>query len=279
MNKSSLFGQEEAFVLRNGVAMPKLGFGVWKVADGEETIAAVSHALEAGYRSIDTASVYGNERGVGQAIASSGIAREDIFITTKVYNDQQGYEETLVAFEQSCEKLGVEQVDLYLIHWAVTGKYKETWRALEHLYKEGKAKAIGVCNFQIHHLEDILQDCEVVPMVNQVELHPMLTQQPLREYCDKHGIQMEAWSPLMQGNLQLPLLQQLADKYNKTAAQIVLRWDIQHGIITIPKSTTPARIQENRQIFDFELSAEDMARIDALNENHRYGGSPDRENW
>ncbi len=265
--------------LQNKVKMPQLGFGVWQVPDGDDVERAVTQALATGYRSIDTAAVYGNELGVGQALAASGIPRADLFITSKVWNTEQGYETTLAAYEQSCARLGLKQLDLYLIHWAVTGKYKETWRAMEKLYREGRVRAIGVCNFQLHHLEDLLTDCTVVPHVNQIELHPLLAQLPLRDFCAQKQIQVEAWSPLMQGRLDLPLLLELAAFYGKTPAQIVLRWDIQHGLVTIPKSVTPARIKENFEIFDFSLSAEHMALLDGLNQNRRLGGNPDREKW
>ncbi len=262
--------------LHNGVNMPWLGLGVYKMAEGKEVERAVHAALEAGYRSIDTAALYQNERGVGQAVRTSGLPREEVFITTKVWNDDQGYESTLKAFEQSRRLLGVDYVDLYLIHWPVRGKFKETWRALEKLYKDGWVRAIGVSNFHIHHLENLLADCEIVPMVNQVELHPCLTQEPLREYCQKHHIQVEAWSPLMRGQLfEHPLLQELSRKYGKTPAQIIIRWDLQHEIVTIPKSARPERIRENAQVFDFELEAADMARLDELNENRRVGPDPD----
>jgi len=262
--------------LHNGVKMPWLGLGVYKTAEGEEVERAVHAALEAGYRSIDTAAFYQNERGVGKAVRESGLPREEVFITTKVWNDDQGYESTLRAFEQSRRLLGVDYIDLYLIHWPVRDKYKETWRALEKLYKDGWVRAIGVSNFHIHHLENLLADCEIVPMVNQVELHPCLTQAPLREFCRRHQIQVEAWSPLMRGQLfDHPLLQELSRKYGKTPAQIIIRWDLQHEIVTIPKSARPERIRENAQVFDFELEEADMARLDALNENRRVGPDPD----
>lgn len=264
--------------LNNGVVMPQIGFGVWKVDDAEVEQAVLS-ALDIGYRSIDTAAIYRNEAGVGRAIKASGLPREALFITTKVYNDDQGYDETLRAFAESQRKLDLEVIDLYLIHWAVTGKYKETWRALEKLYRDGAVRAIGVCNFQTHHLEDVMAGSDIVPMINQVEFHPLLSQKPLLNYCREHNIQLEAWSPLMQGNLDHPVLQQLAAKYDRTPAQIVLRWDIQQGVVTIPKSVTPSRMRENFSIFDFELSIEDMALIDGINEDRRLGGDPDRKKW
>lgn len=265
--------------LSNGVTMPQLGLGVFRVEEGTEVENAVKAAIETGYTSIDTAAVYGNEEGVGRAIKASGAQRDQLFITTKVWNADQGYESTLQAFESSRKKLGLEIVDLYLIHWPVKGKYKETWKALEKLYQDGYVRAIGVSNFQTHHLDDLMADSQVRPMVNQVEFHPLLTQKPLLSYCREHGIQLEAWSPLMQGNLELPLLQELAAKYGKTPAQIVLRWDVQHGVVTIPKSITPSRIAENANIFDFELSAEDMERIDGLNRDQRFGADPDNFNF
>ncbi|MBO8163492.1 MAG: aldo/keto reductase [Brevibacillus sp.] len=262
-------------VLHNGVKMPWLGLGVWKAKEGDEVKKAVRWALETGYRSIDTAAIYGNESGVGEAIRESGIPRDQLFITTKVWNADQGYETTLKAFEESRKRLGLEYLDLYLVHWPVKGKYKETWKALEKLYKDGYVRAIGVSNFQIHHLQDLMADSEQVPVVNQVEYHPLLTQQPLLSFCREHRIQLEAWSPLMQGNLDQPLLDRLADKYGKTPAQIVLRWDLQNEVVTIPKSVTEQRIRENADIFDFTLSDEDMAQISALNQNKRFGPDPD----
>ncbi|BAU28415.1 diketogulonate reductase-like aldo/keto reductase [Aneurinibacillus soli] len=265
----------EGVTLQNGVKMPQLGLGVWRAKDGEEVERAVQSAIENGYRSIDTAAVYKNEEGVGRALARSGVPREDLFITTKVWNSDQGYDSTLAAFEESRTKLGLDYIDLYLIHWPVAGKYKETWRALETLYRDGKVRAIGVSNFQVHHLKDLIADSTIIPMVNQVEFHPLLTQEDMRAYCREHSIQLEAWSPLMQGNLDHPVLTELAAAYGKSPAQIILRWDLQHGIVTIPKSVTPSRIAENANVFDFELKADDMAKLDALNENRRFGPDPD----
>ncbi|XOK59795.1 aldo/keto reductase [Paenibacillus elgii] len=267
--------RNDTTVLNNGVRMPWLGLGVWKTKEGDEVVQAVQHALEAGYRSIDTAAVYGNEAGVGQAIQASSIPRDQLFITTKVWNADQGYDSTLRAFEESRRKLQLEVIDLYLIHWPGKDKYKETWKALEKLYKDGLVRAIGVSNFKVHHLEDLLQDSEIVPAVNQVEFHPLLIQQELRTFCREHKIQLEAWSPLMQGNLDLPLLSELAGKYGKTPAQIILRWDLQHGVVTIPKSIRESRIRENIDVFDFTLSDEDMARLDGLNQDRRFGPDPD----
>lgn len=270
---------QDRVTLNNGVTMPWVGLGVWKVEDGNEVISSVKAALQAGYRHIDTAAAYNNEEGVGQAIKESGIPREELFITTKLWNKNQGYESTLRAFEESRKKLGIEVVDLYLIHWPVKGKYVDTWRAMVKLYKEGLVRAIGLSNFHIHHIKDILDAADVVPAVNQIECHPLLTQKPLLQFCRENNIQPEAWSPLMQGNLALPLLEELAAKYNKSKAQIVLRWDLQHGIVTIPKSIKEHRIQENADLFDFKLTDEDMNRLDALNQDKRFGADPDNFNF
>lgn len=261
--------------LLNGVAMPRLGLGVWRTQEGNEVERAVDAALEAGYLAIDTASMYGNETGVGNAVRASGIPRERLFITTKVWNDQQGYDETMRAFEESEARLGLGYVNLYLVHWPVAGKYKMTYRALEDLYDQGRIRAIGVSNFNIPHLEDLMGSCRIKPMVNQVELHPLLTQKKLLMFCRKEGIQVQSWRPIMQGNLDLPLLQELSAAYGKTPAQIVIRWHLQQGIVTIPKSVNPERIRENADVFDFELAPEDMNRIDALNEDRRFGADPD----
>lgn len=267
-------------VLRNGVRMPWLGLGVWRVEEGETVVNAVKSAIEAGYRHIDTAAIYQNEEGVGRAIRESGVRREDLFVTTKVWNASQGYESTLKAFDESLQKLGLDYVDLYLVHWPVKGKYKETYKALEKLYKDGRARAIGVSNFHVHHLEDLLGECEIAPMVDQVEYHPRLTQLSLREFCKAKGIQLEAWSPLMQGGLtDHPTLREIGRKYGKTPAQVILRWDLQNEVVTIPKSVRPERIRENAAVFDFELSAEDMRAIDALNEDKRVGPDPDNFNF
>ena len=262
--------------LNNGVSMPWLGLGVFKARDGQEVETAVAEALRVGYRSIDTAAIYKNEEGVGNGIKSSGVAREDIFITTKVWNSDQGYLSTLRAFEESCQKLQVEYLDLYLVHWPVKGKYMETWRALESLYKDGRVRAIGVSNFQIHHLKDILANFEITPMVNQVEYHPWLTQIELLAFCRKNKIQLEAWSPLTKGQiLGDPVVSGLATKYDKSPAQILLRWDLEKEVVTIPKSVTTHRIQENADIFDFTLSQEDIALLDSLNKDFRLGPDPD----
>ncbi|NNU98982.1 aldo/keto reductase [Geobacillus sp. DSP4a] len=273
-------GLQDCATLHNGVKMPWVGLGVYKVKEGEEVKSAVRTALEIGYRHIDTAAFYENEEGVGQAIRESGIPREQVFVTTKVWNTDQGYETTLKAFDASLKKLGFDYVDLYLVHWPVKGKYKETYKALEKLYKDGYVRAIGVSNFQIHHLQDVLADCEIKPMVNQVEYHPRLTQKELLTFCRENGIQLEAWSPLMRGEiLTEPTIVEIGKKYGKTPAQVVLRWDLQHGVVTIPKSVTPARIKENADIFDFSLTDEEMKQIDALNLNKRVGPDPDNFNF
>jgi methylglyoxal/glyoxal reductase len=266
--------------LYNGVKMPWFGLGVFKVEEGPELVNAVKFAIKQGYRSIDTAAIYGNEEGVGQAIREAmteyGIKRDQLFITSKVWNSDLGHESTIAAYETSLRKLGLDYLDLYLIHWPVEDKYVDAWRALETIYKEGKVKAIGVSNFQVHHLEKILKGAEIKPMVNQVEYHPRLTQAEVKAFCDNNGIQFEAWSPLMQGQLfDNPLLKELASKYNKTVAQIILRWDLQNGVVTIPKSTKEHRIIENSNLFDFELTKQDMDKISSLNENHRVGPDPD----
>lgn len=262
--------------LNNGLEMPWLGFGVFKVEDGRQVEDAVKSALEIGYRSIDTAAAYGNERGVGKAIRESGIPREDIFLTTKVVNDDQREKRILPAFEESLERLDTAYVDLYLIHWPVPGCYQETWQEMEKIYGSGRAKAIGVSNFHVSHLETILAGGQVVPAVNQIEFHPFLAQQGLLTFCQEHNIQVEAWSPLMRGEIITePLVQRLAEKYHKTSAQIILRWDLQHEVVTIPKSTHHNRIAENAQIFDFELSPEDMDLLNALDQGKRVGPDPD----
>ncbi|MCL6586625.1 MAG: aldo/keto reductase [Anoxybacillus sp.] len=268
---------QDGAMLHNGVRMPWLGLGVYKVQEGEEVVQAVKTAIEIGYRHIDTAAFYQNEEGVGRAVKESGVPREELFITTKVWNSDQGYDTTLKAFEESLKKLDLSYIDLYLVHWPVKGKYKETYKALEKLYKDGFVRAIGVSNFQIHHLQDLMATCEIKPMVNQVEYHPRLTQKTLHAFCKENGIQLEAWSPLMRGGelLNEPVLMEIGKKYGKTPAQVILRWDLQNEVVTIPKSVTPKRIKENAGIFDFELTVEEMKAIDALNQDKRIGPDPD----
>lgn len=263
--------------LNNGIKMPWLGLGVFLSREGSEVENAVKIALENGYRSIDTAAIYQNEQGVGKAIAESGVPREEIFLTSKVWNSDQGYKTTLKAFEESLDKLQTSYLDLYLIHWPKGNRSVETWKALEELYEKGKIRAIGISNFLVHHLDDFLPECKIMPAVNQVEFHPELIQPDLLEYCKSKGIQLEAWAPIMKGRVNdIPIMLDLAEKYGKTPVQVVLRWDIQKGVVTIPKSVKQERIISNAAIFDFELSPTDMAKIDALDKNSRIGFHPDR---
>ncbi|WP_432058496.1 aldo/keto reductase [Streptomyces sp. bgisy022] len=268
-------------VLNNGVEMPQLGFGVWQVPDAEAET-AVATALEAGYRSIDTAAAYGNEEGTGRAIARSGVPREELFVTTKVWNSDQGYDATLRAFDASVSKLGLDHVDLYLIHWPTPERdlYVETYRAFEKLYADGRVRAIGVSNFLPEYLDRLADEASVVPAVNQIELHPHLQQHAAREYHAERGIATEAWSPLGQGKglLEVPAIVAIARKHERTPAQVVLRWHLQLGNVVIPKSVTPSRIRENFDVFDFSLDAEDLAAISALNEDRRLGPDPARLN-
>ncbi|KQM81393.1 aldo/keto reductase [Agromyces sp. Leaf222] len=262
--------------LNNGVRMPQLGFGVFQVPD-DETAAAVTTALEVGYRSIDTAAVYGNEAGVGRALAESGLARDELFVTTKVWNSDQGYDETLRAFDASASKLGLEQLDLYLIHWPTPdrGRYLDTWRALERLLADGRTRAIGVSNFEPEHLERLIAASGVVPAVNQVELHPAMANRAVIAAGARHGIATEAWSPLAQGAvLGEASVVEIADRHGRTPAQVVLRWHLQQGRIVIPKSVTPGRIAENFDVFGFELTADELAAIDALDRDGRTGPHP-----
>lgn len=267
---------QDTVTLNNDVKIPGLGLGVYKVESGVISLDVVSTGLKVGYRLIDTASFYDNEKEVGQAIRDSGIPREEIFVTSKVWNDDQGYEPTLEAFDLSLKKLGLDYIDLYLIHWPVSGKFKDTWRALEKVYKEGRVRAIGVSNFHVHHLQELLKDAEVKPAVNQIEYHPHLTQEDVLQFCKENYIQMQAWSPLKKGQiLKEPIIKELAVKYDKSAAQIILRWDLQNGVITIPKSTKEHRMRENAAIFDFELTEADMQKINSLHINARSGSNPD----
>jgi diketogulonate reductase-like aldo/keto reductase len=266
--------------LNNGVEIPQLGFGVFQVPD-DETTAAVATALETGYRSIDTAAVYGNEAGVGRALAKSEIAREELFITTKVWNSDQGFDSALRAFDASLAKLGLDYVDLYLIHWPTParGLYPETWRALERLLADGRIRAAGVSNFQPAHLRRLLDQGTVVPAVNQIELHPGLQQAELRGFHAQHDIATEAWSPLAQGAvLGDTAIAAVADRHGKSPAQVVLRWHLQLGNVVIPKSATPARIRENFDIFDFALTDDEMQAIAALDQGMRTGPNPDTLN-
>ncbi|WP_030459589.1 aldo/keto reductase [Kitasatospora sp. NRRL B-11411] len=266
--------------LNNGIEMPQLGFGVFQVPD-EETTAAVAAALEAGYRSIDTAAIYGNERGVGKALAASGLPREELFVTTKLWNADQGHDATLRAFDASLDKLGLEYVDLYLIHWPTPARdlYAESWKAIEELAAEGRIRAAGVSNFQPAHLTRLIEAGGLVPAVNQVELHPGLQQAELRAFHAAHGIATEAWSPLAQGAvLDDPAITAIAARTGKSPAQVVLRWHLQLGNLVIPKSVTPARIRQNLDVFDFALTADDMTAIAATDRGLRTGPDPDAFN-
>ncbi|MFF8289833.1 aldo/keto reductase [Streptomyces sp. NPDC016309] len=267
-----------SITLNNGVSMPQLGFGVWQVPD-DEAAKAVGTALEAGYRSIDTAAIYGNEKGTGEAVAASGIPRDELFVTTKLWNSEHGHDATLRAFDESLARLGLDYVDLYLIHWPVPSKdrFVDTYRALEKIQADGRARAIGVSNFLPAHLERLLGETSVVPALNQIELHPQLQQAEARSFHARHGILTEAWSPLGQGRglLEVPTIIAIARKHDRTPAQVVLRWHLQLGTIVIPKSVTPSRIQENIDVFDFELDADDLAALAALDEGKRLGPHPD----
>lgn len=262
--------------LANGIEMPRLGLGVYKLTESDIAIQAITTALDYGYRHIDTASLYANEKEVGEAVRASDLSREDIFITTKVWNTDQGYDQTLRAFEKSLDLLGMDYVDLYLTHWPVKETFVDTYRAIERLYDEKLIRATGVANHHAHHLEAIAVKANVKPMVNQVECHPRLTQFDLRTYCAEQEIALTSWSPLARGRiLEEPTLQRISGKYGKTTAQIVIRWHLQHDLIVIPKSENPSRIAENMDVYDFELSFEDMKNIDALNLNERTGKDPD----
>ncbi|MBK8944564.1 MAG: aldo/keto reductase [Ignavibacteriae bacterium] len=271
-----VYEKNKTIVLNNDVIMPILGLGVWQMDDASETEKSVSYALEIGYRSIDTAALYGNEKGVGTAVNSSGIKRDEIFITTKVWNSNQGYEKTLKAFSESLKKLQTDYIDLYLIHWPVTGKISSTWKALEKLYNEKCVKAIGVSNFAIKHLKELMKVSDIHPTINQVELHPYLTQNDLLKFCKENKIFVEAWAPIMKGKVnEIDEIIKIAQKHKKTPTQITLRWNIQKGIVTIPKSSRKERILENSQIFDFEISPEEVNIIDSLNRNYRIGPNPE----
>jgi diketogulonate reductase-like aldo/keto reductase len=282
MNPTNTGSIGDTVSLANGVRMPRLGLGTWRSAEGAEVEQSVRWALEIGYRHVDTAAVYGNERGVGRALRDSGVPREHVFVTTKVWNDDQraGHAAVLRAFDESLRRLGTDYVDLYLVHWPVKGKYVEAWRALEQIHSTGRARAIGVSNFLVHHLEDVLKSAAVKPMVNQVEFHPRLVQRDVLEFSRRQGVVQEAWSPLMKGRAaEVPLLRDLAEKYGKTPSQVVLRWDLQHGVVTIPKSVRRERLEENADLFDFELSPDEMAQIDALDRGERIGADPDHFNF
>ncbi|GAA1977959.1 aldo/keto reductase [Isoptericola halotolerans] len=266
--------------LNNGVAIPQLGFGTFKIPP-EQTRDVVTTALEVGYRHIDTAQMYRNERGVGEALAASGLARDDLFVTTKLNNAFHAHDDALAAFDQSLEELGLEHVDLFLIHWPLPAvdKYVEAWGALEEIYRSGRARAIGVSNFQPNHLRRLMDSTTVVPAVNQIEVHPWLGNEDVRAVNAEHGIVTEAWSPLGRGRLlEDPTIMRIAENVGKTPAQVVLRWHVQRGDVVFPKSVTPARIEENFRIFDVELSEADVADITALDRGERTGSHPDEMN-
>lgn len=268
-------GLQGTFTLNNKSEMPYFGLGTFQSNDGEEVRNAVRYALNTGYRLIDTASFYDNEKGVGEGVRESDIPREDVFVTTKVWNDDQGFEQALKAYDRSLDKLGMDYVDLLLVHWPVSGKFKDTWRAFEKIYAEGRVKAIGISNFLEVHLDQLLPDVKVMPMVNQMEFHPYLIQQSLLDRCARHNIVYQAWSPIMHGKVfGIEVLKEIGHKYGKNEAQVVLRWDLQRGVATIPKSAGKERIEQNAQIFDFELTDNDMKAINALDHNHRLGYDP-----
>lgn len=266
---------KEVKSLNNGIEIPSIGIGTYKSGNDEETAAIVKFALHEGYRHIDAAAFYGNESGVGLGIKESGVKREEIFLVTKLWNDDHGYEKTIEAFNKSLKSLQVDYLDLYLIHWPNKFNAK-TWEAFEFLYETGKVKAIGVCNFKIGHLEELKETAKIMPMINQVELHPFNIKEPLLNYCKENNIQIVAWSPISRGRIfESNVLRDLSQKYNKTIPQIVLRWHLQNEIIPIPKASKEERIKENFQVFDFEISKEDMKLIDSLNENESVTTGPD----
>ena len=273
------------FTLNNGVKMPGLGYGTFRSEEGSDLAKNVKHAIKVGYRSIDTAQVYRNEESVGRgiraAIEEGLVTREELFITSKVWNDGLSYEETLAAYDSSLEKIGLDYLDLYLVHWpGIDQNYIEVYKALEKIYQDGRVRSIGVSNFHVHHLESLLKETTVVPVINQIEFHPHLIQEEVRAYCKDKGIQVEAWSPLMNGSLlEEALIQELASKYGKTPAQIVLRYDVQHDVVTIPKTMTPARMTENLAVFDFTLTEQEMTQLDAMNDGLRCGPDPEKFNF
>lgn len=270
--------ENDVYYLNNGYPMPKVGLGVYKITD-DEMETAIQSALEIGYRAFDTAAFYNNELTLGRALKHSEIPRDDLFITSKLWNDYQGFESTLEQFNQTLERLGTDYLDLYLIHWpcAEDDLFIESYKALEQLYEAGKVRAIGVCNFTKAHLEKLMEATDIVPAVNQVEVHPYFNQQPLQDFCDDNDIAVTAWMPLMRnrGLLDDPVIVDIAKRYNKTPAQVVLRWHLAHNRLIIPKSKTPERIEENFNIFDFSLEVTDIAEIDELNRNDRQGNDPD----
>ncbi len=261
--------------LNNGIPIPWLGLGVYQSEPGDETRTAVRWAIEAGYRHVDTAAFYGNEESVAQGIRDSGIDRSEIFVTTKLWNDDHGYDRVMTAFDESRRRLDCDVIDLFLIHWPMKGKYLDSWRAFEKLYADEKIRAIGVSNFLEVHLEPLLADFDVVPAVNQVEWHPRVLQRPLVDFCRSKGIQFQAWSPLGRAKyLDDPTLTTIAERHGKSPAQVLIRWDLEHEVVTIPKSVTRERIVSNADVFDFSLSADEIASIDALDRDERFGPHP-----
>ena len=261
--------------LRTGAKLPRLGLGVFRAPAGGRTRDAVSDAIKVGYRHVDTASIYGNEADVGEAIRQSAVPREELFLTTKLWNGDQGFDAALRAFDTSLERLGLDHVDLYLIHWPVPGLRLESWRALERLHEEGRTRAIGVSNFMVPHLEELAASARVLPAVNQIEVSPLLQQREVRDWCAERGIVVEAYSPLTKGRrLGHPIVAELAARIRKTPAQVLLRWALQHDLVILPKSVRPERIRENAAVFDFELDAEAMARLDGLEEGLVTGWDP-----
>lgn len=261
-------------ILANGIKMPMVGFGTYKAGDENETIDSVKCALQAGYRQIDTAAFYGNEEAIGKALKESNVPREEIFLVTKLWNDDHGYYNTIKSFNESLKRLNVDYLDLYLIHWP-NKLNTETWKAFEDLYEQGKVKAIGVCNFKKEHLDELMKNARIMPMVNQIEIHPHLSQKEIIKYCNEKKIQVVGWCPLMRGGIfSIPLMKELSEKYNKNIAQITLRWHLQNGVIAIPKSSKLERIKDNFDIFDFEISKEDMIKIDNLNKDESISPPP-----
>ena len=268
---------QSTVTLNDAVAMPLLGFGTYQISSGAGCLRALTHALKCGYRHIDTAALYGNEADVGRAVRDSGIARSEVFVTTKLWNSDHGYDSTLKAFERSRSRLELDSIDLYLIHWPEPGKRLDSWRAMAQIRKQGRCRSIGVSNYTVKHLEELLRDSDVVPSVNQVEFSPFLFQRDLLRFCEARSIQLVAYCPLTRGDkLKHPVVAAVARKHAKSSAQVLLRWALQHGIAVIPKSSRPERISENAGVFDFALDAEDLAQLDRLDEGYRTCWDPSR---
>jgi len=279
-DKIELRSLDDRVEIAPGVMMPRLGLGTFRAGPGREVESEVAYALSIGYRGIDTASMYGNETGVGSALVRSGLPRDDVFVATKVWNDEQGYDGTMAACERSLTRLGLDRVDLYLIHWPMPSLMRETWRAMQSLLEQGTVRAIGVCNFLEEHLDELLSFADVPPAVDQVEHHPRLQQPHLRDYLRAHGITMQAWAPVMRGAVnRIPELVEIGERRHKTAAQVSIRWILQHGVTTIPKSVHDERIAENADVFDFELTDDEMQVIDSLDTGDRVGRHPDSFGW